>query len=135
MSRSAFVAVCAALLALLAVGPVAVEAKKPEVTIGSVVKLLHDRTKYRLHSHEVAYGSGSGQQSVTAVPNGEDANSYWVVSAPEDQWKAHGTPVKSGDKIRLQHSTTKVLRLSHSTAHPICSPMEWATPGRSSRAC
>ena len=117
MSRSSSIiaAVCAAFLALLAVGP-EVEAKKPEVTIGSVVKLLHDKTKYRLHSHEVAYGSGSGQQSVTSVPNGEDANSYWVVSAPVDQWKAHGTPVKSGDKIRLQHSTTKVSRGSHSLA-------------------
>lgn len=98
---------CWALLAFTSVS-VAGAAKKPLVTIGSVVKLLHDKTKYRLHSHEIAYGSGSGQQSVTSVPNGEDSNSYWVVSAPLNQWQPHGTPVKSGDKIRLQHSTTKV---------------------------
>lgn len=49
-----------------------------QVTYGSVIKLQHDRTKYRLHSHEVPYGSGSGQQSVTGFPGVEDANSYWV---------------------------------------------------------
>ena len=49
-----------------------------QVTYGSVIKLQHERTKYRLHSHEVPYGSGSGQQSVTGFPGVEDANSYWV---------------------------------------------------------
>jgi dolichyl-phosphate-mannose--protein O-mannosyl transferase len=49
-----------------------------QVTCGSVIKLMHERSKYRLHSHEVAYGSGSGQQSVTAFPTGDDSNSYWV---------------------------------------------------------
>ena len=39
---------------------------------------------FRLHSHEVAYSRGSQQQSVTAYPTGDDANSLWVV---------HGTPV------------------------------------------
>jgi len=39
---------------------------------------MHERTKYRLHSHDVPYGSGSGQQSVTGFPNVDDANSYWV---------------------------------------------------------
>lgn len=43
-----------------------------------MIKLQHDRTKFRLHSHEVPYGSGSGQQSVTAFPGVEDGNSYWV---------------------------------------------------------
>lgn len=49
-----------------------------QVTYGSVLKLQHERTKFRLHSHEVPYGSGSGQQSVTGFPGVEDANSYWV---------------------------------------------------------
>jgi hypothetical protein len=49
-----------------------------QVTYGSLIKLQHERTKYRLHSHEVPYGSGSGQQSVTAFPGVEDGNSYWV---------------------------------------------------------
>jgi len=40
---------------------------------------MHERTKFRLHSHEVPYGSGSGQQSVTGFPTGDDSNSYWVI--------------------------------------------------------
>lgn len=39
---------------------------------------MHERTKFRLHSHDVPYGSGSGQQSVTGFPEVDDANSYWV---------------------------------------------------------
>jgi hypothetical protein len=42
---------------------------------------MHERTKYRLHSHDVPYGSGSGQQSVTGFPNVDDANSYWVCNS------------------------------------------------------
>ena len=41
---------------------------------------MHERTKYRLHSHDVPYGSGSGQQSVTGFGGVQDANSYWVRS-------------------------------------------------------
>ncbi|RWW11588.1 hypothetical protein BHE74_00020878 [Ensete ventricosum] len=48
------------------------------ITYGSVIKLMHERTKYRLHSHDVPYGSGSGQQSVTGSPEVDDSNSYWV---------------------------------------------------------
>ena len=32
------------------------------VTCGSVLKLVHTQSNYRLHSHDVKYGSGSGQQ-------------------------------------------------------------------------
>ncbi|ONK60439.1 uncharacterized protein A4U43_C08F18470, partial [Asparagus officinalis] len=48
-----------------------------EVTYGSLIKLMHEKTKFRLHSHDVPYGSGSGQQSVTGFPDVDDANSYW----------------------------------------------------------
>ena len=47
-----------------------------------MVKLQHVGTGADLHSHEVAYGSGSGQQSVTAMADPEDANSFWAVRAP-----------------------------------------------------
>lgn len=47
------------------------------LTCGSVVKLENqDYTQVRLHSHDIKYGSGSGQQSVTAAEN-HDSNSYW----------------------------------------------------------
>lgn len=54
-----------------------------QVTCGSLVKLLHSSTQYRLHSHEIPYGSGSGQQSVTSFPRGDDSNSYWIVRGTE----------------------------------------------------
>ena len=36
----------------------------------------------RLHSHDVKYGSGSGQQSVTGVDDKDDVNSHWAVKGP-----------------------------------------------------
>ena len=68
------------------------------VTYGSVIKLqnaqevrtlipfsiLSNRFQgSRLHSHEVKYGSGSGQQSVTGVRNSDDVNSHWAILARE----------------------------------------------------
>lgn len=44
------------------------ETKPIPVTCGSIIKLKHKNTKTRLHSHEVTYGTGSGQQSVTGFP-------------------------------------------------------------------
>merc|ERR1711915_752058 len=41
--------------------------------------------KIRLHSHDVKYGSGSGQQSVTGVHDKEDVNSHWTIKGPEDK--------------------------------------------------
>lgn len=49
------------------------------VTCGSSLKLAHEQTRFRLHSHEIAYGGGSGQQSVTAHSARNDRNSYWLV--------------------------------------------------------
>ena len=48
------------------------------VTCGSVIKLIALNHDARLHSHEVQYGSGSEQQSVTAVTDKIDSNSYWA---------------------------------------------------------
>lgn len=41
--------------------------------------------KVRLHSHDVKYGTGSGQQSVTGTDIMEDVNSHWVVKAETDK--------------------------------------------------
>lgn len=49
------------------------------VTCGSLIKLKHTATGYRLHSHQVSYGSGSGQQSVTTISSNDDPNSFWMV--------------------------------------------------------
>ena len=49
------------------------------ITCGSVLKLQNVQEKVRLHSHDVKYGSGSGQQSVTGMPNSYDLNSHWQI--------------------------------------------------------
>ncbi len=50
------------------------------VTCGSLLKLVNTDFAVRLHSHEVGYGSGSGQQSVTGLTDVTDGGSYWQAS-------------------------------------------------------
>ncbi|KAL9400432.1 hypothetical protein Peur_009393 [Populus x canadensis] len=96
----------------------------PEITYGSVVKLMHERTKYRLHSHDVPYGSGSGQQSVTGFPNVDDANSYWIVRPQPGINAKQGDSIKTGTIIRLQHMKTRKWLHSHLHASPISGNLE-----------
>jgi len=97
------------------------------VTCGSSIKLLHASTKYRLHSHEVAYGSGSGQQSVTCFEGGDDANSYWTVQAgmgAKAEACPQGTVLKHGSIIRFQHASTKKWLHSHLHQSPLSGNQE-----------
>lgn len=58
------------------------------VTCNSAVKLTHVPSGFKLHSHQVTYGSGSGQQSVTGFQGSDDPNSYWsVIGGYEEQCK------------------------------------------------
>ncbi|OEL19403.1 Stromal cell-derived factor 2-like protein [Dichanthelium oligosanthes] len=98
-----------------------------EITYGSVIKLMHERTMFRLHSHEVPYGSGSGQQSVTSFPNVDDANSYWIVRAQPDSSAKQGDPITHGTIIRLQHMRTRKWLHSHLHASPITGNLEVST--------
>ncbi|KAJ6732243.1 MIR MOTIF GLYCOSYLTRANSFERASE 39-LIKE PROTEIN-RELATED [Salix purpurea] len=95
-----------------------------EITYGSVIKLMHERTKYRLHSHDVPYGSGSGQQSVTGFPSVDDANSYWIVRPQLGVNAKQGDTIESGTIIRLQHMKTRKWLHSHLHASPISSNLE-----------
>ncbi len=61
------------------------------VSCGSVLKLYNIDYKVRLHSHDVKYGSGSGQQSVTGITIPEDINSHWAVKAPTGQHCTRGS--------------------------------------------
>ncbi|VIO96887.1 Uncharacterized protein BM_BM5370 [Brugia malayi] len=89
------------------------------ITCGSVVKLKNNEEGVRLHSHDIKYGSGSGQQSVTAVQDGDDVNSHWqILSAIKGTCK-RGEPVKCGSKIRLKHLTTGCYLHSHLFSAPI----------------
>eukprot|EP01018_Ginkgo_biloba_P006978 Gb_21723 [translate_table: standard] len=104
--------------------PVSAASEATEITYGSVLKLMHDRTKFRLHSHDVPYGSGSGQQSVTGFSNVDDANSYWVVNPDPESSAKQGDVIKSGTVIRLQHMKTRRWLHSHLHASPISGNLE-----------
>lgn len=95
-----------------------------EITYGTVLKLMHERTRFRLHSHDVPYGSGSGQQSVTGFPNVDDSNSYWIVRPMPDSSAKQGNTIKSGTIIQLQHMRTRKWLHSHLHASPISGNLE-----------
>ncbi|KAG8188344.1 hypothetical protein JTE90_026961 [Oedothorax gibbosus] len=97
--------------------PVAFSELYSYVTCGSIIKLLNNNAKVRLHSHEVKYGSGSGQQSVTAIEDADDVNSHWVVKGKAGKLCKRGEPVACGTTIRLEHlKTTKNLHSHHFTS-------------------
>ncbi|GMT30382.1 hypothetical protein PFISCL1PPCAC_21679, partial [Pristionchus fissidentatus] len=89
------------------------------VTFGSVIKLQNSQEGSRLHSHEVKYGSGSGQQSVTGVRTSDDVNSHWNLLAALGKPTIRGEPVQCGDKIRLQHLKTECFLHSHHFDAPL----------------
>lgn len=60
------------------------------MTYSSVLKLMNVDYNVRLHSHDIKYGSGSGQQSVTGTEVKEDGNSYWLVKAETGKQSARG---------------------------------------------
>eukprot|EP00051_Salpingoeca_urceolata_P027606 m.482346 g.482346 ORF g.482346 m.482346 type:complete len:205 (+) comp22509_c0_seq1:126-740(+) len=84
------------------------------VTCGSAIKLEHTPTGFRLHSHEVQYGTGSGQQSVTLKNSIDDHNSLWSVLGPVDSTCKRGNKIKCGATIRLKHASTNGYLHSHS---------------------
>lgn len=95
------------------------------VTCGSVLKLYNSVHDIRLHSHDVSYGTGSGQQSVTGVTHADDSNSYWQVRASSKKGDCtRGEPIKCGDEIRLTHLTTQKNLHSHGFQSPLTSQQE-----------
>lgn len=99
------------------------------VTCGSVLKLLNVDYKSRLHSHDVKYGTGSGQQSVTGVEAADDVNSHWVIKAPTGSSCERGAAIKCGDTIRLQHLTTNRNLHSHIFTSPLSGNQEISAYG------
>lgn len=95
-----------------------------EVTCGSVVKLLNTAFKIRLHSHDVKYGSGSGQQSVTGTDVKEDVNSNWQVKGTPKVPCTRGEPVECGTKIRFEHIQTGRNLHSHLFSSPLSGHQE-----------
>mmetsp|Transcript_2688 Transcript_2688/g.3873 ORF Transcript_2688/g.3873 Transcript_2688/m.3873 type:complete len:206 (+) Transcript_2688:69-686(+) len=94
------------------------------ITCGSVIKLKHKSTGVRLHSHDVKYGTGSRQQSVTGFPSATDANSYWVIEGSYEKPCEPGVPIKNKDVIRLKHASTKKYLHSHRHQSPLTGQQE-----------
>jgi len=95
-----------------------------EVTCGSILKLINTSFKVRLHSHEIKYGSGSGQQSVTGVETKEDVNSNWAVKGIDKHQCKRGEAINCGSKIRLEHIQTKKNLHSHHFTSPLSAQQE-----------
>lgn len=95
------------------------------VTCGSVIKLQHKETGFNLHSHGIAWGSGSGQQSVTANSAKNDKGSLWVIkeAVGSDVCEA-GTPIKCGTGVRFEHAETRKNLHSHLFKAPLTSNQE-----------
>jgi len=111
-------------LASVAEGDSLAMADTSKVTCGSTIKLMHSATKARLHSHDISYGSGSGQQSVTGFPTENDANGYWTVKPAFGEKCAQGEVLKSGTVFRLQHVKTRKWLHSHNHQSPITQNQE-----------
>lgn len=94
------------------------------VTCGSVVKLYNTYYKVRLHSHDVKYGSGSGQQSVTGTPQQEDHNSNWLLKGTAKKACRRGDPIVCGQTIRLEHLPTRRNLHSHQFSSPLSDKQE-----------
>jgi len=104
--------------------------KKVLVTCGSVLKLKSEKSKHLLHSLDVNYGSGSGQQAVIGTPTEDSAESLWLVRGPvvKPGNKAvhcpQGTPIAKNMPIRLQHMGTKKWLHSHLFSSPLSNQQE-----------
>ncbi|CAN8065059.1 unnamed protein product [Agarophyton chilense] len=107
-------------LAYFCISVCATDEQVTEITYGSTIKLEHVASKHRLHSHDIKYGTGSQQQSVTAVSDTSDSNSFWVVrNAHGSDSLLAGTVVRCGDVFRLQHLNTGKNLHSHKHQAPL----------------
>ncbi|XP_077456021.1 stromal cell-derived factor 2-like protein 1 [Stigmatopora argus] len=100
------------------------ETEFKDVTCGSLIKLLNTRHSVRLHSHDVKYGSGSGQQSVTGVESADDGNSYWQIRGKPDHPCRRGTAIKCGQAIRFTHQKTGRNLHTHHFNSPLSNHQE-----------
>ncbi|KAL4705255.1 hypothetical protein ACJJTC_010274 [Scirpophaga incertulas] len=111
------------------------EASKAQfVTCGTILKLFNTDLRLRLHSHDVKYGSGSGQQSITGVDVSDDHNSHWLIRPCHGRnfqlfvklflLLFYSSPIKCGTVVRLQHVSTKKNLHSHYFSSPLSGNQE-----------
>lgn len=102
------------------------------VTWSSVIKLVNVNSGARLHSHDVKYGSGSGQQSVTGVKSVDDHNSFWQILPELSGEVNRGDKVKCGSTTRLVHLSTRRNLHSHLFTSPLSNNQEVSAFGEDS---
>eukprot|EP00968_Pinguiococcus_pyrenoidosus_P004962 scaffold319_cov244-Pinguiococcus_pyrenoidosus.AAC.28 len=67
-----------------------------------------------LHSHPIAWGSGSGQQSITTSGSDRDQDNLWLVREASGKEACRvGEPIPCGGTVRLQHMKTGKNLHSH----------------------
>jgi len=114
----------------LGVIPHAIGSNLDYVTCTSLMKLENQNYMVRLHSHDVKYGTGSGQQSVTATHEKDDHNSYWVVKGSKDKPCGRGDPVECNAVVRFEHLATKRNLHSHHFNSPLSGNQEVSAYGK-----
>ncbi|KAJ6233128.1 stromal cell-derived factor 2-like protein [Anaeramoeba flamelloides] len=109
------------------------EDEQVPVTCGSIIRLQNLETLNHLHSHNINYGSGSRQQSVTGLRNTDDTGSLWLVKGKHGTECPQGRILANGDIIRLEHLTTRKNLHSHQYKSPLSNNQEVSAFGQNSR--
>ena len=112
------------LIAFLIQTTISISTGFEHVTCGSFVKLAHVPSGARLHSHEIPYGSGSGQQSVTGNSEINDPNSLFIVAAKHGETCVRGSKIECGSVLTLIHKNTNTKLHSHHFKSPITKNQE-----------
>ena len=95
------------------------------VTCGSAVTLQNKDSKFYLHSHGIAWGSGSGQQSVTAHDSVSGPGNMWQVKSGHRKPMCEASQaIACGDRVRLEHVQTGRLLHSHLFKAPLSGNQE-----------
>lgn len=82
------------------------------VTCGSSFRLKHDQSGYYVHSGGINWGSGSGQQAVTAFKGDSDSNSIWsVTQGLEVTPCTYGEPIACGSQVRYVYIRMTIIYL------------------------
>lgn len=101
-----------------------IDYKYEYVTCGSIIKLKSTYHKKYLHSQDVKYGTGSGQQSVTGYKSSTDAGSYWRIKGVHGGSCKRGEPIVCPQKIRLENVATGRNLHSHLFHSPLSQNQE-----------
>ena len=90
-----------------------------------MIRLAHVESGFHLHSHEIRYGAGSKQQSITAVEAQDDAGNLWLVKeALGEPPCSTGAPVACDAVVRLEHVATARNLHTHTVSSPLSGQQE-----------